>query len=528
MNCDYDAIVIGGGHNGLVAAAYLAKSGQRTLVLEQAEQVGGAAGSEQAFPGFTMDTGAHDAGGFRAEIISELDLARYGLTFLHPPTHLMALLPQGDHLALWRDQAKAQEAIRRFSHKDAERYPDFLAAVGRIRGVLELMSSLTPPTLDSSIRFGEVYPWLRLALRARRLGKREVMDLVRAIPMTVQEYLQEWFESDALQGCLASAGVVGSMQGPLASGTAYMMFYAGIPDGPFRSGRLPKGGMGRLSDALQRAASRYGAEVRTQARVKRVHVEDGRAVGVSLEDGQELRAGVVLSSADPRTTLMALVGAPELEVRVVRRVRNIRFRGSTAKINLAISRLPRFNGDPQPEALQGHILICPSIEYAERAYDDAKYGRYSGAPILDITIPTLLDPSRAPEGQHILSINMQYAPFALRDSAWMEQRERLGDTVVSALAEYAADLPDLILHRQVITPLDMESRYGLPEGSIFHGQMGLDQLLFMRPIPGFGSYRSPIEGLFFCGSGAHPGGGVTGAPGRNAAGEALKALRRMR
>jgi phytoene dehydrogenase-like protein len=336
--------------------------------------------------------------------------------------------------------------------------------------------------------------------------------------------MQEWFASPAVQGALGSLGVTGSLQGPMASGTALMMLYAGHPQRGMRSGRYVQGGTGRLIEALAAAASAAGAEIRTDAPVGRLRIDGARQAGVELAGGEFIPARAVLSSADPQSTLLGLVEPNELEVRVVRGLRSLRARGSAARVHLSLRGLPEFRSGPDPQALSGHILLCPSLEYLERAYDHSKYGRFSPAPYLEAHIPTVLDPGLAPEGRHLLSATMQYAPYQLADGDWGQQCEALGDAVVSALAEHAPDLPDLILQRQVITPQDLEREYGLPQGDIFHGQMALDQLLFMRPIPGYGRYRTPIEGLYFCGAGAHPGGGLSGLPGRNAARQVLRDL----
>ena len=346
------------------------------------------------------------------------------------------------------------------------------------------------------------------------------MDFLRVLPMAVSDYLDEWFESEALKGVLGAPGVAGSSQGPRAAGTALMFLYQHICG--FQSSRFVTGGMGRLSAALAGSARENGAEIRTAAPVERILLEDGRAVGVALKDGTEIRAATVASSADPRRTFLELVGPQKLDPEFIRKVRNIIYRGTTAKVNLALSGMPEFKGQTELEQLGGHIRICPSLEYLERAYDCAKYGRISAEPYLDIVIPTIHDPSLAPDGQHVMSIAMQYAPYALSDGEWNGQREALGDKIVETLAGYAPNIKDLVLHRQVITPLDWEATYGLTEGSIYQGQMGLDQLLVMRPVAGWSRYHTPIEGLYLCGAGSHPGGGVSGAPGYNAAREILK------
>ncbi|MFQ5708017.1 MAG: phytoene desaturase family protein [bacterium] len=524
----FDALIIGGGHNGLVAAATLAQAGKSVLVVEQRPTLGGAAATEEVFPGFKINTGAHDAGLFLTSLLGKFELQKHGLAFIESPVAVWAPQADGTALTLWRDPKRNREEIRRFSTSDADKWPDFLRTLQCVTRVLRTLRTLTPPDLaDKS--FSEVLPWLKVALRLKRMGKHDMMEFFRILPMTTKEFLDEWFESETLKGVLGAAGVTGSMQGPQASGTAFMMLYQylGAGNGGFRASRFVRGGMGNLSKALAEFARQHGAEIRTGVAVSQIVVNGGKAAGVVLANGEEIAAHTVLSNADPARTFFKLVGAPGLGPQFVRKVRNIRYRGSTAKVNLALNGLPHFAGTANSEAqLSGHILICPDLEYLERAYDDAKYGQFSKQPYLDIVLPTLLDASLAPAGKHIMSISMQYAPYHLKDGTWDEAREKLGDCVVNTLSQFAPNLPDLILHRQVLTPLDWEREYGLTEGSIFHGQMGLDQLLFMRPVAGFGQYRTPIENLYLCGAGTHPGGGVTGAPGFNAAREVLKDWKR--
>jgi phytoene dehydrogenase-like protein len=518
----FDAIVIGAGHNGLVAAAYLARAGRRTLVLERQKRLGGAAGSEEILPGHRVDLGASDIGFFRPEIAGELNLAAHGLRFLEAPALVHSLLPEGGSLTLWRDTVRAQREIARFSPVDARRYPEFLAFMRRMSGQLEAMAGLTPPSLFGGMSLAEKGSWARWALRLRGLGRGALYEFLRLIPMSAMEFMQEWFASEPLRGALGSLGVTGQFQGPMASGTALMMLYAGHPERGMRAARYVEGGSGRLIEALASAARGAGAEIRAGAEVRRIRVDGTGQQGVELSNGQHLAADIVLSSAHPRVTLLELVDPQNLEVRTTRSLRSIRSRGSIARVHLSLSALPEFGGRPDPQSLCGHILLCPSLEYLERAFDHAKFGRFSPSPYLDVSIPTLLDPTLAPAGRHLLSASVQYAPYELSGSSWGEQCEALGDAVVTALAEHAPGLPGLILQRQVITPLDLEQQYGLPQGDIFHGQMALDQLLFMRPIPGYGQYRSPIQGLYLCGAGAHPGGGLSGLPGRNAARQALR------
>lgn len=515
----YDAIVIGGGHNGLVTAASLAKAGRAVLLLEARKVLGGAAATEEVFPGFKFDTGAHDAAMFQDEIAESLSLKAHGLAFRQSPALIFAPQIDGPSFTLWRDLERSAGEIAALSERDAARYPEFVEQVDRLAGLLRSMVLLTPPDLFDR-KWGELISWGKVGLGVRRQGGRQMMEFLRLLPMAVSDYLDEWFENEALKGALGAPGAAGTFQGPRAAGTALMFLYQHICG--LHSSRFVAGGMGELSAALARAATESGAQIRTSAPVEKILLEDGRAVGVVSEDGTELRAAVVASSASPRRTFLELVGPQQLDPEFMRKVRNIIYRGSTVKVNLALSGLPEFNGQTDVEQLGGHIRVCPSLEYLERAYDDAKYGRISAGPYLDIVIPSLQEPALAPGGQQVMSITMQYAPYALSDGEWSERREELGDLVVETLAQYAPNIRELMLHRQVLSPHDWEATYGLAEGSIYQGQMGMDQLLVMRPVPGWSRYRTPIEGLYLCGAGAHPGGGVTGAPGFNAAREILK------
>jgi phytoene dehydrogenase-like protein len=530
----YDAIIIGAGHNGLVTAALLAKAGFKTVVLEQRDVLGGAAATEEVFPGFKINTGADDAGLFHDEIIEELNLAAHGLAFHEAEVFgtmnevaVFAPQPDGSALTLWRDVAKSAAEIKHISQHDAKRYPDFAAEINQHAQALRGMLLLTPPELmERTLSDGTA--WGKFGLSLRRMGSKEMMEFMRAMPMPVGNYLDEWFESDALKGTLAAPALLGTQLGVRGSGTNFMLLYQHA--GGFLRRRAVVGGMGQLSASLAAVAEQHGAEIHLGTVVDHILLDhtrtgDDRATGVVLADGTEIQAKIVVSNADPRRTFLGLVGPTNLEPRFVHHVRNIIYRGVTAKINLALSGLPQFNSQTDASQLSGRIRISPSLEYLERAYDAAKYGNFSPNPILDMSIPTLLDPALAPEGQHILSITMQYAPYILTDGDWTDQREQLGDTVLDTVGRYAPDLRSLILDRQILTPLDWEQIYALTEGSIHHGQMSLDQLLIMRPVSGWSRYRTPVENLFLCGAGTHPGGGITGAPGYNAAREVIKTLK---
>lgn len=523
MNERYDAIIIGAGHNGLVAAATLAAAGRRVLVLEQRDVLGGMAGTQEVWPDYRVDTGATDATLLQDEIIHRLDLAHHGLRFREQPALLFAPQPDGRGLTIWRDEARTQSEIARFSQRDSERWPAFRRQVARMTGLMSGMLLLSPPDLGA-LRGGDLMNWAPLALRLKRLGGDDMMELMRILPMAVRDYLDEWFESDALKGALAGSAVVGMTLGPRGAGTNLGFFYQNL--GGLLQQRFVDGGMGMLAAALAAAASERGAVIRTGVAVERILVEGDLppvVTGVALAGGEIVHAGVVLSNADPRRTLFGLVGPQHLEPETMRHVRNIIFRGSTARVNLAVSALPNFTGSDDPAQLTGRVRVCPSLDYLERAYDNAKYGRYSDHPYLEVVIPTLRDPSLAPAGQHILSINALYAPYALRDATWDECASAFGETVLDTLESVAPGVRATVVHRQVVTPLDLEREYGPTEGSIYHGQMGLEQMVIMRPIPGWSRYETPVRNLYLCGAGAHPGGGVTGAPGYNAARAVLAA-----
>lgn len=515
MKTRYDAIIIGAGHNGLTAAAYLARAGKSVLVLEKRTYLGGAAASEPIWPGFVVNTGADHAGMLQETIIKDLFLKMNGLELRQSEVALFAPQPTGEQaLTLYSDMAKSQASIAQFSPRDAERYPAFVAQVNQFTAVLREMLLQIPPALTER-HLGQIMSWGNVGLKLRRLGGKPMMEFLRILPMPLREYLNEWFESEALKGALAVDGITGSMQGPWSAGTTLQFLYQHING--FWQRPVVLGGMGALAEALANAARQSGVEIRTDTAVAKIQVDNGRAIAVLLENGGQIAASAILSGADPRHTFLNFVGAQELEPRFMRAVRNILYRGSTAKLTLALAGIPEFVGQTAVEQLHGRIRLAPSLAYVEKGYDAAKYGRFSANPILDMSLPSLIDGSLAPAGKQQLSIIVRYAPYQLAEGTWQTQKEALATAVVQALSRIAPTITDLIEGQHLLTPLDYEQTYSLSEGSIFHGQMSLDQLLVMRPVSGWSQYQTPIENLYLCGAGAHPGGGVTGAPGHNAA-----------
>ena len=514
----YHAIVIGGGHNGLTAAAYLARAGRKVLVLERRHVVGGAAVTEEVFPGFRFSVCSYVVSLLRPEIIRELDLPRHGLEIL-PLDGTFTPMRDGNYL--WRvdDHAKTRREIARHSRLDAEAYEDYGKAMAELARFVKPVLAMTPPDpLTRNPR--ELAKLLSLARRFRDLSDANRCDLLGLMTMSAADFLDRWFETDVLKATMAASGIIGTFLGVRSPGTAYILLhhYLGDIDGAFRSWGFARGGTGAISDAIAGAAREAGVEIRTEAPVARIVVKRGAACGVVLANGDDLGADLVLSSVDPRLTFLTFVDAKELPGDFLDDVRRYKFRGSSGKVNLALDALPEFRSlrGAGPH-LRGAISISPSVDYMERAYDQAKYGEFSRRPYIDMVIPTLTDPSVAPPGKHILSCFVQYAPYALEAGTWDQQRDPFGDAVIDTLAEYAPNIRDLILHRQVLTPLDLERDFGLTEGNIFQGELSLEQLFFLRPIPGWARYQTPIRHLWMCGSATHPGGGIMGAPGRNAA-----------
>ena len=526
----YDAIIIGAGHNGLVTAAYLGKAGKKVLVLERRHLIGGIAATEEVFPGFKFSTCAHLAGSFSREIIADLDLKKHRLEILSLDPLLFAPTLIANPLMISRDGAKTAEGIGRFSKADAAKFDSFCALIKKLSLFLGALNGLSLPDRANagSVNLPEL---VKLGWKFYRLGEKEMYEFLRILPMSMADLLEEWFESDLLKAALAGGSVLASFVGPRQQGTAFNFLHhqLGASNGAPRAAGFVRGGIGSLPQAIARAAEHVGVTIRTGAEVTHILAKNGSATGVVLHSGEEISATVIISSADVKRTFLRLMEPTYLDPEFLLKVKNIRSRGTVAKINFALDALPMFKSEPDhlsSAALGGVIHIGPTVDYLERAADDAKYGRFSRQPFLEITIPSVADPSLAPSGKHVMSVWMQSAPYRLRESNWDNQRDALGDAVVNVIEDYAPGFKNSIVHRQVLTPLDLEQVYGLTGGHLYHAEIALDQIFFMRPVPGWARYHTPIENLYLCGSGTHPGGGLTGLPGYYAAKEILKSWAR--
>ena len=528
-----DVIIVGGGHNGLVAAFYLAKAGFKPLVLERRAQVGGAAITEEFHPGFRCSTLAHNTGPLRADIVRDMQLEQHGLKLTTPDVSTVSLLPDGRALVLYSDEKKAAQEIAQWSQKDSASYADFGAALGKIGKVIGQALALTPPNIDHPSS-GDLWGMLKTGRSIRNLGKKDLYRVLRWGPMAVADLAAEFFDTEPLRATIAARGIFGTFLGPWSAGSALVLMLRAAADAtPAGSVQFPAGGAGAITLAMAAAAKQAGAEIRTGADIAEIRVKDGVATGVVLASGEEISARAVVSNADPKRTLMRLVDPAHLSPDFIQKIKNYRSMGTVAKINLALSALPEFTAlktgsriTGNGNLLHGRIQISPEIDYLERAFDESKYGNFSRQPYIEITFPSLSDPSLAPAGQHVMSIYMQYAPYKLKNSDWESQRTALGETVVKTIANYAPNLPQSILRHQIITPKDLEETYGLTGGHIFHGELALDQFFTMRPLLDWARYQTPIERLYLCGNGTHPGTGLTGGSGANAAREIVKALKK--
>ena len=526
----YDALIIGAGHNGLVTAAYLARAGLRVLALERRPVVGGSCVTEEVWPGYRVSTAAYLCGLLQPRIINDLDLGYFGYEILPKDPAFFSPFPDGRRLFIWRDDHQTAKEIAQFSQADARRYAEYEAFLARLASFVEPWLLTTPPDVLRRT-WRDLWQLGRLGLHTVRLPPRTLAQALRLLTQSARDFLDAWFDSPELKAALATDGVIGARGGPSTPGTAYVLFHhcMGVAAGKAGLWGFVRGGMGAISEALAAAARSHGAEVRTGVEVAEVLVREGRARGVVLAGGEEITARVVISNADPKRTFLRLVPARHLDPEFRREVEAIRMAGVAMKVNLALDGLPDFPAAPGtapgPQH-RGTIHVGPSMDYIDRAWDDARAGRPSREPFLEVTIPTTYDPALAPAGKHIMSIFVQYAPFDLAEGAWDQLKEGYADRVIETLTAYAPNLPQIIRQRHVLSPLDLERDFGLTGGDIFHGEMTPDRLFFLRPVPGWAQYRTPIAGLYLCGSGTHPGGGVMGAPGYNAAREILRDWRR--
>ncbi len=511
MTTRYDSIVIGAGHNGLVCAAYLARGGQKVLVLEAADHVGGAAVTREFTPGFRVSAGAHVLHLLQRGLVNDLALSKHGLSLAAEAIPSTALSPDGAHIALNGGGGLAGA--------DAAAYAPFMARLRRMASHLRPMLEAAPPRLGTNA-WADQSALLRMAWQVRSLGRADMSELLRIIGMNVYDLAEDNFQSDVLRGAIAFDAVLGSNAGPRAPGTVLNLLYRLGAESGATAMAQPRGGMGALSDALAGAAGAAGVTIRTGARVARVLVRDDRAAGVLLENGEALEAGAIISSAGPRTTFLKLLGTEYLDTGFVRRVTHFRDKGLTAKLHLALSQAPAFTG-LDAASLCGRLILAPSLDYIENAFNPTKYGEASTQPAIEITVPTAADPSLAPDGQHVLSAIVQYAPYAPKDG-WEALRQPFLDHIIETIEALAPGLRASIVAAELLTPPDIERAFNMDGGHWHHGELAFDQFFMVRPVPGAAQYQGPVSGLYLCGAGAHPGGGVMGLAGRNAARQVLR------
>ena len=520
----YDAIVIGGGHNGLTTAAYLGRAGKKVLVLEKRYVLGGAAVTEEIFPGFKFSVCSYVVSLMKANVIRELKLPRFGLEILPLESTFTPL--ENDYLIRTADSDQTYQEIARHSLRDAEAYTRFGPLMGQIgMAVRPILETIAPNAIRPSV--SDLFNTKKLLDHVKTLSSEQFEYLTKLMTMSSADFLDEWFEFEPLKATMSASGIIGTFMGPRSPGSAYVMLhhYMGDIDGAFRSWGFQRGGTGEISMAIARSAEHFGVEIKTETSVNNVIIKNNKAVGVALDNGDEYHSDIVISGLDPKQSFLKLVNENDLPDEFVKDIKNFRIRGSSGKVNLALDGLPNFTCLPgDGHHLRGAISISPSYDHLENAYDDAKYGNFSKKPFMDIILPSVLDPEMAPPGKHVMSCFVQYAPYKINGGWNDKKREAFGDAVIDTLAQYAPNIKDIILHRQVLTPLDLESTFGLTEGNIFHGELTIQQLFSLRPAVRWADYTTPIKNYYQCGSGTHPGGGITGSPGEMAAKKILGIL----
>ena len=525
-------VLIGGGHNALITAFYLAKGGFKPVVLERRSMVGGGAVTEEFHPGFKASSLAHTLGPLRADVMRDMQLDKLNLQIFRPDPRVFAASPGGRGLLFYDDAAKTAGAISHFSAKDAEKYVEFAKELEKMAGVFAQIAKITPPAIDKPSA-EDLWNLLVTGRGVRQLGKKGMLDLLRWGPMAVADFVAEFFETELLRAAVAARGIFGANLGPWSAGsTAVLLLRAAADPHPVGPALFPRGGLGEASRALAEAAKKVGAEIHTDVEVAQIRTKDGAVAGVVLANGDEIACEAVVSGVDPKRTFFRLLEPGTLDPVFAMRLKNFRARGNVAKVHLALGELPKFPAladavgpDGFRQALCGRIHIGPDIDYLEKAFDTSKYGEISPAPYLEVTIPTLLDPSLAPSGKHVMSIYFQFAPYQLKEGNWHERQGEIVKNVIKTLGLYSPDLANLVEATHVITPVDLEEKYGFTGGHIFHGELALDQIFTMRPVLDWARYQTPVKGLFLCANGTHPGNGLTGACGANAVKEIIHELR---